>query len=284
MEWRRTLALIGALEVFVGVFAPIVSLPLLGSANFFGNGQNGSGVILLMLAVGSAVLVFFEKYRALWLTGLGALSVVTIKLVTFLTDMSRTAATLNAQLANTPLQGFGTAVAQSIQLEWGWGLLFTGGALLVVAAAWSGSDENREVAPTQICPDCAEEVKVEARVCRFCGRRLDTQTPSPVPDPPELGEPLPLCEDAPDPERVHLLVSETDSPEARRRLVARLAPYFPGKTPAEIECNLTIPYLIPQRVSREAAAAAQRKWGEAGIRVQIVPADLSEPIIPSSPR
>ncbi len=65
MEWRRTLALIGAVEVFVGVFAPIVSLPLLGSANFFGNGQNRSGVILLMLAVGSAVLDFFEKYQAL---------------------------------------------------------------------------------------------------------------------------------------------------------------------------------------------------------------------------
>lgn len=26
---------------------------------------------------------------------------------------------------------------------------------------------------TRTCPQCAEEVKAEARVCRFCGHRLD---------------------------------------------------------------------------------------------------------------
>ena len=121
MGWRRFLALIGSLEVFVGVFAPIVSLPLLGSANFFGNGQNGTGVVLLMVAGGSVILTFLETYRALWLTGAGALGVVAFTFITLVTDMSRTAATLNAQLANTPLQGFGSVVAQSVQLEWGWG-------------------------------------------------------------------------------------------------------------------------------------------------------------------
>ena len=92
MEWRRILALIGAVEVFVGVFTPIVSVPLLGSANLFGNAQNGTGVILLMLAVGSVVLIFLGKYRALWLTGVGALGVVTLTFITFVTDMARTTA------------------------------------------------------------------------------------------------------------------------------------------------------------------------------------------------
>ena len=272
MGWQRLLSLIGALVVCVGVFAPIVSLPLLGSANFFGNGQNGSGVILLMLAVSSGVLVFLETYRALWLTGVGVLGVVTITFLTFLADMSRTAATLNVQLANTPLQGFGTAVAQSIQLEWGWGLLFTGGALLVVAAAWPASDEDAEVARTQICPDCAEEVKAEARVCRFCGRRLDSPAPAPIPEPPELGDPLPLIDAVPESERVHLLVHGTDSPAARKILVTRLAPYFPGRTSVQIESELVLPYLIPRRVSKEAAAAIQRKWRAVGLRVEVVPA------------
>jgi hypothetical protein len=276
MGWRRTLALIGAVEVFVGAFAPIVSVPLLGSANFFGDGQYGSGAILLMLAVASVVLVVLEAYRALWLTGAGVLGVVTVTFLRFLTDMSRTATALNAQLANTPLQGFGTAVAQSIQLEWGWGVLFTGGALLIVAAAWSGSDEDAEVAPTQICPDCAEEIKVEARVCRFCGRRLDSPVAVPIPDAPELGEPLRLIEAAPENERVHLLIHDTDSPEARKKLVTRLAPYFPGKTPLQIESELKLPYLIPRLVSKETATAIQKKWSDAGIHVHVISADAMD--------
>ena len=274
MEWRRMLALIGAVEVFVGVFTPIVSVPLFGSANFFGNGQNGSGAILLMLAVGSAILVFLEKYRALWLTGVGVLGVDVVTFLTFLTDMSRTAATLNAQTANTLFRGFGTAVAQSFQLEWGWGLLFTGGALLVVAAAWRGSDVDEELPAMRTCPDCAEEIKAAARVCRFCGSRLEPPVFAPAPDPPEPAEPLPLIEKAPSLNRVHLLIQETTSPEARRKLVARLTPYFPGKTPAQIERDLVLPYVIPRRVSRETATAIRRKWEEAGIRVELVATEL----------
>jgi hypothetical protein len=159
-------------------------------------------------------------------------------------------------------------VAQSLQLEWGWGLLFTGGALLVVAAAWPGSDEDTKAPATLTCPDCAEEVKAEARVCRFCGRRLEP--PALPDDAPKLDEPLRLFEEAQDLGHVHLLIDTTDSPEARKRLVTRLAPYFPGKTPTEIERDLILPYVIPQRISREAAAAVQRKWGEAGIRIQVV--------------
>jgi hypothetical protein len=65
MGWRQLLALIGALELGVGVFTPIMSLPMLGSANFFGNGQNVGGVVLLLLAMGSSVvLIFLEKYWA----------------------------------------------------------------------------------------------------------------------------------------------------------------------------------------------------------------------------
>jgi hypothetical protein len=63
------------------------------------------------------VLNFLETYRALWLAGVGGLCVVTKTSLTFLTEMSHTAATLNAPLANTPLEGFGKAVAQSVQLE-----------------------------------------------------------------------------------------------------------------------------------------------------------------------
>lgn len=48
------------------------------------------------------------------------------------------------------------------------GLLF---ALLVEGAQEEGPPEADSAAEKQ-CPDCAEIVKAEARVCRFCGYRF----------------------------------------------------------------------------------------------------------------
>jgi Uncharacterised protein family UPF0547 len=35
---------------------------------------------------------------------------------------------------------------------------------------------SEQTPETKVCPDCAEAVKAQARVCRFCGYRFDTST------------------------------------------------------------------------------------------------------------
>ena len=111
MGWRRLRAPFAALEVFVGVFTPIVSLPLLGSAHFFGNGQNGSVVVLLMLAVGSAAFALpGEVSGALADRRRAPSGWSRFTFTTFLTDMSRTAGDAECPAREHPAAGLGTSL------------------------------------------------------------------------------------------------------------------------------------------------------------------------------
>jgi hypothetical protein len=63
---KQILGLAGSVALFIGVFTPIVSLPVVGNMNYFQNGR-GDGVIVLVLAVVSLILVLIKRYRWLWL-------------------------------------------------------------------------------------------------------------------------------------------------------------------------------------------------------------------------
>jgi hypothetical protein len=61
MNTKQLLGLIGSIVLFIGVFTPIVSVPIMGNMNYFQNGK-GDGTIVLVLAVISLILVLAKKY------------------------------------------------------------------------------------------------------------------------------------------------------------------------------------------------------------------------------
>ncbi len=71
MNNRRLLGILGSAILFIGVFMPIVKVPIVGDINYFQNGR-GDGVIVLALAVISLALVLLRWYRELWITALGS--------------------------------------------------------------------------------------------------------------------------------------------------------------------------------------------------------------------
>ncbi len=126
--------LIGSVVLFVGVFTPIVSVPILGNANYFQNGQ-GDGTIILVFAVISLIMALMEKYKVLWFTGSASLAIILFTLINFQTKMSQFKADMELELADNPFRGLADMAISSVQLQWGWALLVVGATLIIISAA-----------------------------------------------------------------------------------------------------------------------------------------------------
>ena len=134
MNTKQLLGLAGAIILFIGVFMPIISMPIIGNMNYFQNGR-GDGSIVLMLAVASALLTLTKHYKGLWYTGLGSAGVISFTFIAFEIRMGELKAQMETQLAGNPFRGLADMAIQSIQLQWGWALLVIGSAMVIAGAA-----------------------------------------------------------------------------------------------------------------------------------------------------
>jgi hypothetical protein len=134
MVKKQVLGLIGSIILFLGVFMPIISVPIIGNINYFQNGK-GDGTIIIILAAVSLILVLSKKYKGLWFTGFGSLAVLVFTFINFQTRMSRARFELQLELADNPFASLGELALQSVQLQWGWAVLIVGAALLIAAVA-----------------------------------------------------------------------------------------------------------------------------------------------------
>jgi hypothetical protein len=127
----------GAALLFVGAFMPIVSLPIVGNVNYFNNGQ-GDGVVLIGLALISALLVLLRRYRWLLVTSVLSLGVLGYTFITLSGRIAEMKTGLEAQLQGNPFAGLAQVAMQSVQMQWGWAVLVLGGVLLL--ASWGMSE------------------------------------------------------------------------------------------------------------------------------------------------
>lgn len=126
LSMRQIIGIIGAIILFVGVFAPIVSVPIMGNMNYFQNGK-GDGTIVLVLAVLSLLAILAKKDILLFFTSLGCLATLTFTFVNFKIGMNRLVA--DAGNADDMFSGLAELAVQAVQLQWGWALLVVGAGL-----------------------------------------------------------------------------------------------------------------------------------------------------------
>jgi hypothetical protein len=127
------LGLVGSVVVTLGVFAPVVRAPIMGSINYFQNGK-GDGVILLVAGIGSAFLTMRRRFGGLWLTGLVSLACPLYAIARFLYGMEQ----LKRQAAATDtgmFSGLTSMMLDSVELQWGLPLVIFGALILIGAAA-----------------------------------------------------------------------------------------------------------------------------------------------------
>lgn len=140
---RFACGLAGATLLFLGVFMPFVRVPVMGSINYFRNGQ-GDGVIILILSVVTVLFTLYKKYSALWFTGFGSLIVIVITFINFHLKMTDARTSVKQDLADNPFAGLGEALVGSIQLDWGWAILILGVVLTLVSAGLSVKSSNKQ--------------------------------------------------------------------------------------------------------------------------------------------
>ncbi len=117
--------LAGCFALTFGVFAPLLSAPVVGTMNYFQGGE-GDGVIILALAGISVILILANVYKALYITALSSLGI-----------MIYTYTNLQGEFGNISDEfgGLGDIATDMIEFSWGWAVLLIGVVLLIVAAA-----------------------------------------------------------------------------------------------------------------------------------------------------
>jgi hypothetical protein len=96
MQSQPLLGLIGSLLLTVGVFAPILSVPIMGTINYFANGK-GDGTLVLILAVVSLILTVRRRYEWLLTTGVASLAMMTFTFINFQLRMSEANANVESE-------------------------------------------------------------------------------------------------------------------------------------------------------------------------------------------
>lgn len=130
IDARAALAFVGVVLLGVGVFLPIVSVPLLGSASIVGDGER-DGVILLCLAMLALALILLGRLRFVVLPGAVALGLIVYSYVRLQSKMNAAHEGKIAEFGDEPLRKFMEAYAA--EFSYGWIVMGIGALLLIVA-------------------------------------------------------------------------------------------------------------------------------------------------------
>ena len=130
---KQALAAAGSVLLLVGVFAPVVSMPLGGPITYYGHARFDA-IAIMALAALSCALALAQQFKALWLTGLASAGVLAYSL----THVQQRIVGIDRHAGGVfgdALRALSDMTMDSVRYEWGWAPLVAGAALVLLAAA-----------------------------------------------------------------------------------------------------------------------------------------------------
>lgn len=116
--------------MIVGVFLPMVSIPIMRDNSYFELDNTGAMAILVMAGL-SALIGVWGRFRLLYITGLLSLGLLIYTYVEI--DRRKTAAQsdLRERVIDTPLKNLSQNLISTVGLKYGWPMMMVGAALTV---------------------------------------------------------------------------------------------------------------------------------------------------------
>lgn len=135
---KQMLGILGSILLLIGVFAPMIRIPILGNISFFENNKL-AGVLIVILAIISIFLAFTKRLKLLWFTSIALLAVMGYTAWEAQKPLSsiksKTSKILGEKLTDKITDKITDKAMDYVHIQWGLILLVFGLILIIIATA-----------------------------------------------------------------------------------------------------------------------------------------------------
>lgn len=145
LDLITALGLSGTAALVMGFFCPILRLPIIGTLSYLGfiglmirkgavSEMTISAVLVLVAIAAAIVVAVIRKPLGYWIPGGLAACAALLTCVKYFGQMSQMQKGMKKDLQGNPFAGLAEAMIQTVSLDFGFGIVVIGAALLIAAA------------------------------------------------------------------------------------------------------------------------------------------------------
>ncbi|MEO5360602.1 MAG: hypothetical protein H7843_09150 [Nitrospirota bacterium] len=136
----QLLGLVGSFILFISLFTPAFTVPIVGSILFY---KSDYTYILIVLNILSIIFNLAKKYLIMVISGLLIIFSLLLFLYGIIETQNELKLRMEKELAGNPFRGIVETVAQqSMQFQWGWAMMFAGASFITVPYFFTNREKD----------------------------------------------------------------------------------------------------------------------------------------------